>query len=72
MKEIKMIVWIGSSLDQLKKFPNAVKDEIGFALHRAQEGKKLTMQSHSKGLMAFLKSSVLIEQMPTALFMRLS
>jgi len=40
MKEIKMIVWIGSSLEQLKKFPNAVKDEIGFALHRAQEGKK--------------------------------
>ncbi len=39
-KAIKMIVWIGSSLERLKKFPDPVKDEIGFALHRAQEGKK--------------------------------
>ena len=39
IKELKMIVWIGSSLEELKKFPNAVKDEIGFALHQAQEWK---------------------------------
>ncbi|WP_035239297.1 type II toxin-antitoxin system RelE/ParE family toxin [Desulfobacter vibrioformis] len=39
-KQIKLIVWVGSSLEQLKKFPDTVKDEIGFALHRALEGKK--------------------------------
>jgi phage-related protein len=36
----KEVVWIGSSLEDLKKFPESVKDEVGFALHRAQEGKK--------------------------------
>jgi len=39
-KKIKSVIWISSTLEQLKKFPSAVKNEIGFALHRAQEGKK--------------------------------
>ena len=40
VKKNKEIVWIGSSLEDLKNFPEPVKDEVGFALHRAQEGKK--------------------------------
>ena len=31
---------MGTSIDDLKEFPEPVKDEIGFALHRAQEGEK--------------------------------
>ena len=40
-KEIKKIItWIGSSREDLRTFPDTVKDEIGYALYRAQEGKK--------------------------------
>ncbi len=45
----KEVVWIGSSLDDLKQFPEPVKDEIGFALHRAQEGKKPHKSKPLKG-----------------------
>jgi phage-related protein len=37
MKEIE---WIGSSLDDLREFPDDVKDVMGFALHQAQIGRK--------------------------------
>ncbi|MBT3312710.1 MAG: addiction module toxin RelE [Desulfobacula sp.] len=40
MKKLKPIEWMGTSIDDLKEFPEPVKDEIGFALHRAQEGEK--------------------------------
>jgi phage-related protein len=40
IKENRKVVWMGSSLEDLKKFPETVKGEVGFALHRAQEGKK--------------------------------
>ena len=30
--------WVGSSLKDLKALPEAVMDEIGFALHQAQQG----------------------------------
>ena len=39
-QEIKELVWVGSSLEDLKECPDEVKHEVGFALHRAQEGKK--------------------------------
>ncbi len=29
-KDIKMVVWVGSSLEDLRSFPDAVKDEIGY------------------------------------------
>jgi len=35
---IGQVVWIGSSLKDLKKFPEAVKDEIGYILFLAQIG----------------------------------
>jgi phage-related protein len=37
-KEVKEIVWLGSSLEDLRKFPAEVRREIGFALDRAQRG----------------------------------
>src|SRR5690349_4690480 len=32
--------WVGTSLDDLRDCPDDVKDEIGYALHLAQEGDK--------------------------------
>jgi phage-related protein len=37
-KPLKKIIWINSSLDDLKSFPKEVQQEVGFALHRVQEG----------------------------------
>jgi phage-related protein len=37
---VKLLVWIGSSLKDLREFPEAVKDEMGFALYEAQCGLK--------------------------------
>lgn len=54
-KEIKEIVWVGSSLEDLRKFPEAVKDEIGYALHRAQEGKKHNKAKPLKGFRGVLE-----------------
>jgi phage-related protein len=39
-KERKPIEWIGSSLKDLRAFPEEVKDEIGVALDVAQQGEK--------------------------------
>jgi phage-related protein len=38
--KIKTIVWIGSSLRDLKSFPAEVKDMFGYALYQAQLGGK--------------------------------
>lgn len=37
---MKDLEWIGSSLDDLRDFPEDVKDEVGYALHQAQTGGK--------------------------------
>jgi phage-related protein len=37
---VKSLVWVGSSLKDLREFPEAVKDEMGFALYEAQCGLK--------------------------------
>ena len=39
-QELKDIVWIGSSLDDLRAFPDEVKRLVGYALHFAQLGGK--------------------------------
>jgi len=36
--EIRQTIWIGSSLEDLRDFPDEVRREIGFALDRAQRG----------------------------------
>ncbi len=35
---VKSLVWVSSSLKDLREFPEAVKDEMGFALYEAQCG----------------------------------
>ena len=37
---IKPVVWVGSSLKDLKRFPEAVQREVGHALRQAQYGRK--------------------------------
>jgi phage-related protein len=39
-KLLRPLVWIGSSRDDLKVFPEEVQDHIGFALYQAQSGSK--------------------------------
>ena len=38
--ELKPVEWVGSSRMDLKKFPPAVQDQVGFALYQAQVGLK--------------------------------
>ena len=38
MIHLKQLVWIGSSLNDLKALPNEVQDDIGYGLHQAQSG----------------------------------
>ena len=53
---MKDIVWVGSSLDDVKGFPAQVRHEIGFALYRAQLGSK---HSNAKPLRGFGGGAVL-------------
>ncbi len=38
MHTLRNITWVGSSKEDLKSFPEEVQKEIGFSLHRIQEG----------------------------------
>jgi len=49
---VKLLKWIGSSKKDLRKFPKEVQDAIGFALRRAQEGKKYNNAKRLKGIKA--------------------
>ncbi|MEE3717219.1 type II toxin-antitoxin system RelE/ParE family toxin [Tumidithrix elongata RA019] len=53
---LKPVKWIGSSLDDLRKFPEEVQQMMGFALYRAQLGKK---HPDAKPLKGFKGSGVL-------------
>ncbi|MEJ2112069.1 MAG: type II toxin-antitoxin system RelE/ParE family toxin [Acidobacteriota bacterium] len=46
----KSIVWMGDSLEKVRSFPHAVKEEIGFALYQAQTGGKHVNAKPLKGL----------------------
>ena len=37
---IKPVVWVGTSLENLKGFPNQVQREFGYALYQAQIGER--------------------------------
>jgi len=50
------VVWMGSSLDDLKEMPEDVKDVFGYALHLAQNGKK---HGDAKPLKGFKGAGVL-------------
>lgn len=46
----KPLIWIGNSLETVRSFPPAVKDEIGFALYQAQTGNKHVNAKPLKGV----------------------
>ena len=46
---MKDLDWIGSSKKDLKEFPDEVQDDLGFALHVAQEGGKHASAKPMKG-----------------------
>ena len=52
----KPLFWIGSSLKDLRGFPEEVKDEMGFALYQAQRG---LMHRSAKPLRGFSGANVL-------------
>jgi len=47
--ELKPLAWIGSSLKDIRAFPEEVKDEIGHALYEAQKGGKHISAKPLKG-----------------------
>ena len=53
---LKLVEWISSSRDDLRKFPEDVQQMMGFALYQAQLGKK---HPDAKPLKGFKGSSVL-------------
>lgn len=42
----KLVIWLGDSLRELKAFPAAVQDEMGYAIYLAQRGDKHVSASH--------------------------
>nr|WP_197705159.1 hypothetical protein [Candidatus Kuenenia stuttgartiensis]CAJ71074.1 conserved hypothetical protein [Candidatus Kuenenia stuttgartiensis] len=46
---LKSIIWIGSSLKDLKEFPKEVQREFGYALYQAQMNKKHHRTNPLKG-----------------------
>jgi phage-related protein len=53
---MKQVHWVGSSLHDLRKLPDAVQDEVGFALHEVQMGRK---PGNAKPLKGFKGAGVL-------------
>ena len=47
---LKPVIWLGSSLSELKTFPAAVRDEMGYAVYLAQCGQKHVSAKPLKGL----------------------
>jgi phage-related protein len=47
---LKPVVWLGNSLRELKTFPAAVQDEMGYAIYLAQCGQKHVSARPLKGL----------------------
>lgn len=53
---LKLLIWVGASLKNFREFPDPVKDDMGYALYIAQQGKK---HSDAKPLKGFLGAGVL-------------
>jgi len=47
--KIKPVIWIGSSLEDLERFPKEVQREIGYALYQTQIGEKHHKTKSLKG-----------------------
>lgn len=39
---MKEIIWHTKALDELRKFPESIKKDLGYLIHRLQMGDKLT------------------------------
>ena len=50
LEMLKPVEWVGSSREDLKKFPDAVQDQVGYALYQAQVGLKHRTAKPLKGL----------------------
>lgn len=48
-QDLKPVIWIGSSLTDLKEFPTDVQDDIGYALYFAQTNLKHPKAKPLKG-----------------------
>ena len=46
---LRPVVWVGSSLAEVRNFPEEVRDEVGFALYQAQQGGKHVSAKPLKG-----------------------
>jgi phage-related protein len=46
---LKSVEWIGSSLEDLKEFPQSVRQAVGYALYLAQSGEKHPSAKPLKG-----------------------
>jgi phage-related protein len=46
---LKPVEWVGSSLEDLKEFPEEVRQDIGYALYLAQCGEKHPLAKPLKG-----------------------
>jgi phage-related protein len=57
MSQVKKVVWLGSSLKDLKGLPDTVQDDIGYALWRVQEGKSIKTSNRLKDYLEFTKSA---------------
>lgn len=53
---MKILKWMGSSLEDLKEFPNEVMDEMGYGLYLAQMGDR---HSRAKTLSGFGSSKII-------------
>ena len=40
MCKLRVVEWVGSSLNDLKELPDLVRQEIGYTLYEIQKGKK--------------------------------
>ena len=47
---LKPVVWLGDSLRELRTFPAAVQDEMGYAIYLAQRGDKHVSAKPLQGL----------------------
>ncbi len=54
----KPLIWVGSSKEDLKKFPGEVKDAMGYSLHVAQNGGK---SDNAKPLNSMVKGGRVFE-----------
>jgi phage-related protein len=49
-RELKPVFWVASSREDLRSFPEPVARAMGFALYRAQEGRKVPAAKPLKGI----------------------